>query len=292
VTLVFLFIRPYARLERIAKTAISHHAPPGTTVGDIRVGFPLNIALSDLAIPVKVDGRQREIRISHLAGRISVLPLLLGRMKVDLSADIFGGRLWLDLSGKSASKGSLTVDARTRRMDIDRLCDFWGTRLRLSGTCDADVETELVSSDITTLKGNAVAMGRDVSIPRIDLGRVILPENSRAECTVKLSAKGGKIYIETFDVSGTAYDVSGKGTIQLSDPFEYSPLDGAFSTVFREPPKITDKRLAGVNTSQLMGALTESKAKVFFKVSGTVGHPKTKLDPSASIGSILKSSRR
>ena len=290
--LALFFLRPYARLERIAKAAISHHAPRGTTVGDVRVGFPLNIALSNLAVPVRVEGREREIRIEKLAGRISVLPLLLGKMKVDLSADIFGGKLWLDISGESASKGSLAVEARARRVDIGQLREFLGARFQVSGKCDADVETELDANDLSTLKGHAATVGRDVSIPRIDLGKVILPENSGAECTVGLSAKGGKIYIDKFLVKGTAYDVSGKGTIEISDPFERSPLDGSFSTVFRHPPTITDKRLAGLNTKNLISALVESEMEFFFKVSGTVGRPETSIDPSASISSILKKSRR
>jgi type II secretion system protein N len=290
--LAIFFLRPYARLERIARVAISHHAPPGTAVGDVRVGFPLNITLSNLTIPVRVDGRRRELQMEELAGRISVLPLLLGKMKVDMSADIFDGKLWLDLSGESASKGALAIDARTRRVDIGKLREFLGSRLKVSGNFDADVETELNAKELTTLKGNATAMSRDVSIPRIDLGKVVLPENSRAECTIGLSAEGGKIHINKFLVKGTAYDISGKGTINISDPFEYSPLDGSFSTVFRQPPTITDKRLAGLNTKYLMGALVESESEVFFKISGTVGNPEASLDPSASIGSILKGSKR
>jgi hypothetical protein len=121
---------------------------------------------------------------------------------------------------------------------------------------------------------------------------VVLPENSHSECTVGLSANGGKIHIDKFLVKGAAYDVSGKGTIEISDPFEYSPLDGSFSTVFREPPTITGMRLTGLNTKNLMGALVESEIEVFFKVSGTVDHPETSVDPSALLGSLLKKSRR
>jgi hypothetical protein len=121
---------------------------------------------------------------------------------------------------------------------------------------------------------------------------VVLPENSRAEFTIGLAARGGKIYVEKFQLKGAAYDVSGNGTIKISDPFENSDIDGSFSAVFRQPPTITDRRLGGLNTKSLMDALVDSQTEVFFKVSGTVDDPETTVDPSALLGSLLKKSRR
>lgn len=286
------FLRPYTRLEVMIRTAVSHHAPPGTTIGDVTARFPLNIVITDLVVPVPVQGREREIRIGELSGGVSVLPLLLGKLQADISADFFGGTLWLDIIAESPARGHLTFDARARGVDIGRLSEVLGAPRGFEGHCDADVEGELDGGNIETIKGRALVMGRGVSIPRLDLGRVILPANRDAEFTVGLSAGQGMINFDKLVAKGAAYDVSGKGTLRISEPFERSPLDCSFSMVFRQPPTITDEKFSGMGAEYLMGALVETGAEVFFNVSGTAGEPEAKLDTSSSIGSILKKSSR
>jgi len=61
---VFL-LRPYARIERLAEGAFSRHAPPGSTIGAISVGFPMDIVLTGLSVPVRVQGPESRARDSH-----------------------------------------------------------------------------------------------------------------------------------------------------------------------------------------------------------------------------------
>lgn len=293
-----LVLRPYARLERFAMAALSRHAPPGASVNDISVGFPLDIVLTNLSVPVQMQDRERDILIKELTGSVSMLSLVRGELKVEINADFFGGSLWLDISTGSPSRlGSsesshLAFDARARGVDIAKTSEFLGAGLQLLGDCDADVEGELNGRNLATLKGWAFARGRDIHMPPLDFDKVTLPENYDVEFAAKLSAREGKILIDQLLIDGTAYRMSGKGVIRISDPLEQSPIDCSFSVVFREPPTFIDRRFAGMGAEYLMDAIVESGAEVFFNLSGSVRKPEVDLDASSSIASILQESRR
>ena len=286
------FLHPYARLERRIKAVTSRHAPPGAAIGDVSVRFPLRVVITDLVVPVPVQGEDREIRIDKLTGGVSVLPLLLGKLRFNISSDFFGGTLWMDVGAESSTRGRLVFDVRARGVDIGRLSEILGDQSGIRGNGDLDVEGELVGGDPTTLTGRALAMGRNVSMPPLDLGRVVLPANNNTKFTAAITADQGTIRFDKLEANGSAYDLSGTGTIRITDPFERSPIDCKFSMIFRQPPTIADKRLAGNGAEYLMGAVVESGAEVFFKVSGSVDDPEASLDLSSSLGSILKQSSR
>jgi type II secretion system protein N len=285
-------LRPYERLEKMIRTVASNNAPPGAAVGDVSVGFPLRVVITDLVAPVPVQGRDREIRIDKLTGSVSALSLLMGKLRFNISSDLLGGTLWMDVSAESPARGRLVFDVRARGVDIGRLSEILGDQSGIRGSGDVDLEGELVGGDPTTLEGRMLAMGRNVSVPRLDLGRVILPANNSAKFTATITAERGTISFDKLEVEGAAYDLYGAGTIRIADPFERSPMDCKFSMVFRQPPILADKRLAGRGSEYLMDAVVESGAEVFFKVSGTVEDPEASLDISSSLGSILKQSSR
>jgi len=293
-----LFLRPYSRLEHIAGEALLRHAPSGTTVNGISVTFPLNIALTNLTVPIEMQGRRQKIEIKELSGKISVLSLLFGELELGMNSDFFGGTLWLDVNTKTSSAGGssesshVAFDARAREVDISELAEFLEADVEVKGICDADVEGDLDNDDLARLNGRAIAIGRDIYVPAIDLGSIILPENSDVELKSKLSAKDGKIVVNKLRVKGMAYDLSGTGTIYLSDPLEQSALDGSFSIVFKESPIVGDKSLVNMGAEYVLDALVESGAEVYFKLSGTARSPELELDPSSSIGSLLRNSSR
>ncbi len=291
----FFLMRPYARLERLARDAISRHAPAGTSIGDLNVVFPLDIILTNLVVPVRVRDRQREIRIEKLTGGVSVLPLLLGELDVGVKADSFGGSLWLDISipASLGEKGSrLGFDVRARGVDIASMGEFLRPNLDIRGRCDLDFEGKLNERDLTTLNGQGLAKGRNIHLPTIDVDRMILPENRGVEFSTRLSASDGKLIFDNLKMDGSAYEMSGQGSIRIKEPVGRSPIDSSFSVVFYDPPTITDRRLANMGAESLMNALVESGAEVFFDLSGPISDPDAEVDLSSSLGSILRANQR
>jgi len=293
---VFL-LRPYARIERLAEGAFSRHAPPGSTIGAISVGFPMDIVLTGLSVPVRVQNREREIRIEKLRGGVSLLPLLLGELKVGMRSDFFGGTMWLDLTVDSpaalveAGSSGIAFDARARGVDIARMGGFLASGQGLSGRCDADLKGRLDERDLRTLSGGAVAMGRGIRIPVLYIAKAIIPENHDVDFSARLSAKEGKIFIDSLRLDGAAYDLSGEGAIVISEPFESSPIDGSFSVVFKTPPTIDDPRLGGPGIRLMLNALVESGTAVPFKLFGDVRKPQARIDVASLIGSFQQNRR-
>ncbi len=291
--LFVLIARPYSRLARLMGEALRQNAPAGTTVGEIRARFPSTFELTDLSLPVFIRGQARQLAISGISGKISILPLFRGKVNAEMNGELFGGALWMALSADAPAgdalnaPSSIAVDARARTLDVSRLCEFLQMPVTAQGFVDADVEGVANPKNPTSLSGTAVVMGRDVYVPPITTGKLALPENRGVEFAAKLSARDGNIFVDEFSAGGTGYEISGQGVAKLADPVELSPLDGSFSVVFKENFTITDERLAGNGGRELAAALVASRGKVTFRLGGTIGKPVTHLEGIASAGYAL-----
>jgi type II secretion system protein N len=298
IVIAILLLRPYSRLERIAADAFNRHAPRGATVGGVSVTFPFNIVLTDLAVPIRAKGRNQIIEVKELSGKISILSLFSGELKVGMNGDFFGGTLWLDIDTATPSGSGFTTasqvafDARARGVDMSRLSEFLELDFDGSGFCDADIEGEVEANDIRSLSGRALAIGRKIRVSSIDLGALALPANTDVDLKTRLAAQEGKILIDALQSRGSAYDLKGKGTVHLSEPLEQSAIECSFSTVFKQPPTINDQSLADAGAEYVLEALVDSEAEVFFTLTGVAGRPELKLDPSSSIGALLRRSGR
>jgi type II secretion system protein N len=291
------FFNPYSRLEKLAESVLSRHAPAGVSVGDISVRFPLSIVLKDVVVPVRTNVGRREINIEKVKGGVSVFSLLFGKLKADMNADLFGGKLWLDAGagmspGRDAAGSSLEFDARARGVDVGLMGELLSPGLVFSGRGDADIEGRMHGRDIASLTGQARARGDNIDLPQIVLDKITLPENHDVKFNTRLSARDKKIFIESLSLDGSAYDVSGDGVIRISEQFDRSPIDASFSVVFRKPPKISDMRLSGLNVALLLESLVKSEAEIFFTVSGEIKRPRVDVDTSSSLKSILESSSK
>jgi len=296
--IAFLWARSYARLERFAGDLLSSYAPKGTTVGDIDLRFPTTIVLTNLVVPVQVDDRQRQLSIEKLSGKVSPLSLLVGKVRAEMRSDIFGGLLWLDVNADmrlktlSAEPTSIDLETRARDLDLAQLCEFVQASTIISGKCSADVEAKLDESELTNLKGKALVLGEQIEIPRLDLRDVVLPHNSGVTLSSRLSARDGKVFLDKFQLEGTAYDLSGNGIVTLTDPVDLSKLDCSFTAIFKERPTIKNKDLARGGVDFIIDALISSRSEVSFRVGGTLRDPRPYVDSASSLTSILEQFRR
>jgi type II secretion system protein N len=288
-----LFLNPYSRLEKLAESVLSRHAPAGASVGDISVRFPLSIVLTDVVVPVRTSVGRREINIGKLKGGVSIFSLLFGKLKADMNADLFGGKLWLDAgAGISPGESSLEFDARARGFDVGLMGELLSPGLVFSGRGDADIEGRMHGRNMASLTGQALVRGDNIELPQIVLDKITLPENHDVKISARLSARDKKIFIESLSLNGSAYDVSGDGVIRISEQFDRSPIDASFSVIFRKPPKISDMRLSGLNVALMLEALVKSEAEIFFTVSGEIRRPRVDVDTSSSLKSIFESSSK
>jgi type II secretion system protein N len=273
------------------------NTPAGTTVGEIRAGFPSRIVITDLAIPIPVSGRSRQLVIRKISGSVSILSLLSGRIDSEMNSDLFGGTLWVNAGTESWRRAAadrpsrVVLEARGRTLDVGRLCEFFGSPVTANGFVDADIEAEASEPKPALLNGRALLMGKGINIPIIRTKKVILPENRNVEIIAKLSANNGNIVIDEFQFRGAAYDVSGNGVIKLAEPLETSPLEGSCSLVFYENFTITDERFAGAVAHEIAAAFVASRGKVIFRLTGTVGKPEARLDSISSLGDSLRKLR-
>ncbi len=293
-----LIIRPYKRLGRLAGEMVSRYGPPGVTVNGIDVSFPSRIVLTNLSFPVRVHKRQRQVSFEKLSGTVSIPSLLRGRPAAEMNSDFFGGMLWLRVHSKALQgsaagySSSVAFEARARRLDISQLCDFFQAPIAAIGRCDADVEAELDERYPAGLNGQALVLGESVEIPPVEIEMLILPTNSETAFTAALSAKDGKVFIDSFQFEGTAYELSGNGTIDLSEPVEQSPIDCSFSVLFKEHPTVTDETLIGKGAEHVVDALVTSRSRMFFRLVGTLKEPEALFDSASSLSAMIQQSNR
>jgi len=298
IVIAILLLRPYSRLERIAAEAFIRHAPRGATVGGVSVTFPFNIVLTNLTVPIQAQGRNQIIEVKELSGKISLLSLFSGELKIGMNSDFFGGTLWLDIDTATPSGSGFSTayrvafDARARGVDLALLSEFLKLDFDVSGFCDADIEGEVGGNDIRSLSGRALAIGRKIRVSSIDLGALATPANTDVDFKARLAAQEGTISIDALQLNGSAYDLKGKGTVHLSEPLDQSAIECSFSTVFKQLPTINDQALADAGAEYLLDALVDSEAEIFFTLTGVAGRPELKLDPSSSIGALLRKNSR
>jgi type II secretion system protein N len=293
-----LIIRPYERLGRLAGEMLSRYGPPGATFNGIEVSFPSRIVLTNLSFPVRVNDRQRQVSVEKLSGTVSIPSLLRGRPGAEMNSNFFGGILWLKVRSKALREGipgyssSVALEARARKLDISQLCDFFQAPIAAIGRCDADVEADLDDRYPASLNGEALVMGESVEIPPVELEMLILPTNREAGFTAALSAKDGKVFINSFQFDGTAYELSGNGTIDLSEPLERSLIDCSFSVLFKEPPTVTDESLIGKGAEHVVDALVASRSRMVFRLVGTLKEPEAQFDSASSLDAMIQQSKR
>jgi type II secretion system protein N len=286
-------IGPYSRLERLADQMFTEHAPPGASVGEIDLGFPATITLLDLAMPVNVNGQQRQVLFEKVFGDFSILSLLRGKMRAEVNADFFGGDLWLKVLadpavGDAASNDSrASLEARARKVDISELCRFLDSSHIVSGLGDADVEAEMNTRDITKLEAQALVMGEQIALPPLPTETLIMPACRDARLTAQLQASNGTLTISSLRFTGSAYDLVGQGTLALTNPPERGAVKGTFRITFQEPPIITDHRLVRMGADGFANSLAASRTEIPLRLYGTLKKPKLELDP-ASLGTFLQ----
>ena len=219
----------------------------------------------------------------------------LAREEGSKTIDFFGGSLWLEIiealpPDADAESAPIAFEARARNLDVTQISDASGSPIKAAGSADADVEAEVDVvdlNDLTSLTGKALIVAKQIELPRIDLGLLLLPANRKAGFNADLAAKDGYLVINGFRFEGTAYSLSGDGIIQIATPPERSPIELSLLVLLKESPTVTDQALAKAGAAVIVDALVSSQAELPIKVTGTLEKPEVQFDTS-SLASMTK----
>ncbi|MBI4831886.1 MAG: hypothetical protein HY801_10110 [Candidatus Lindowbacteria bacterium] len=210
------------------------------------------------------------------------------------STNLLGGDLWLypdtvTQAGQSSNNAALrSFKASGKKLDLGRVCDLFPSPIKAAGNCDAEMAVKLDERNPTGLSGWATFNGEQVTLSSIDAGVLGLPTNRQASLSAKLSAGGGKIFIESFAVAGKAYDLSGGGVIRLSGSPQQKSIDFSFSVVFKEPPTVRDRELVRMGAGQYVDSLVASRTAVPLRLVGPLKNPAVQPVPGSALDSLLK----
>lgn len=214
------------------------------------------------------------------------------------STNLLGGELWLyPETGAAQSNASNSASFHAfrvtgKKLDLGKVCDLFPSPIKASGECDAEMSVKLDERDLTVFSGSASFNGEGLTVSPVDAGIFALPTNRQATLNAKLSAGGGKIFIENFTVSGKAYDLSGGGVILFSSRPEHSRVDLSFSVVFKEAPTVKDRQLVAMGAKQYVDGLVAARTEVPLKLAGPLKRPKIEPVPGSALDSLLKQAGR
>jgi type II secretion system protein N len=234
------------------------------------------------------------IEIERAHARVRLLPLLLGRVRVDFWASTFGGEISgsLPVAGDSSGKITLALDG----VDLAKatlLRERLGVPLKgvLSGTIELETaEGKLAgASGAIDLKIAALSVG-DGETKIMD--QLPIPEARVGDLSLVADVKGGLVQVTKLSAPGPDLELVGDGQLTLRDPWKDALADlylrFKFSDAYRGKTDLT-KSLLGEPGSK-MPALIDLDPKMKkakradgfygFHAHGSLRHPK--FDPSAS----------
>jgi len=187
------------------------------------------IRLISPAPPPAADGTKKpasEIEIERLTARVSILPLLIGRVTFNITAKAMGGTIEASSSKKGEDR---TLEADIEKLAVGRvtpLVEMVGLPMEgdLSGHIDISMpEGKLAKSNGTvklTFADYAVGDGKTkikdtIALPKMTIG----------DLTLDSDIKDGVARVTKLAAAGRDLDFSAEGKLTLRDPFADSQAD-------------------------------------------------------------------
>jgi len=166
------------------------------------------------------------IEVEEAHARVRMLPLLIGRVKVDFWAKAFGGEV-SGLLPVGASSGPVEVELE--EVDLSQVQVLTAmVGLPLKGIADGKLELSASEGKFNKANGTFELTVKDVSVgdgvTKIK-GAVALPEAKLGELTVTAEAKDGVLKITKFSAPGPDIELVGDGKIAVREPWNDSNAD-------------------------------------------------------------------
>jgi len=167
------------------------------------------------------------IEIDEAHARVRLLPLLIGRVRVDFWARVFGG----EVEGVApVGKSGGTVHVEVSNVDLSKvepLAEMLGG-IPLSGTVNAKMELEAPEGKFNKANGTLELTAVDMSVldgkTKIQ-GLLELPTAKLGDLTLSAEAKDGILKVTKLSAPGPDVELEGDGKINIREPWNNSVAD-------------------------------------------------------------------
>ncbi len=246
---VFAYVKfPYGRLKDRVVAEIEKRGKPGqrleigklspywltgVEVSNVKLHLPPEEAPApafpggaDFGMPAPAPGKESVVVIDEAHARVRLLPLLLGRVRLDFWASAFGG----EIKGSApvgTAKGEVEVEVE--HVDVSRiepLAQAIGVPVKGSMTGKLSLEApdgkfnkangtlDMTLSDVVVSDGKTKIQGL-IELPPAKLGEVVLTAE----------AKEGALKITKLSANGADLEIVGDGKVSLKDPWSEAVAD-------------------------------------------------------------------
>jgi len=164
--------------------------------------------------PIKL---KTAIKIDELRARIAILPLIWGRTSYSFSARLYEG----EISGKIVeSKKGLAAKLEAKKVDLSRLEVSKPDALWVMGTLNGNADLNLTpSDDPKKWRGQIQGGFGKGKLTSFTFQGFHLPEIQMDGLSLDLSLNSGRAEIKSLELKSPDLPLSGKGQIELRDPF-------------------------------------------------------------------------
>jgi len=212
------------------------------------------------------------LAIDEAHARVRILPLLLGRVKIDFTAKAFGG----EISGTvpvGVSSGPVELEVENVELELSA---SEGKFNKANGALDFTIASVAVGDGKTKLKG-----------------QIALPEARLGDVSIVAEATNGVLKLTTLTGTGPDIELVGDGKVSVREPWNDSPADlyirFKFSDAYRDKNDDT-RSLLGTPGSSMPALIevVEPKVKRAKRADGFYGFhvhgplKKPKFDPSTT----------
>lgn len=221
---------------------------------------------------VKEDGTKAppsEIQIEHVAARVAVLPLLIGKVTINFTADLLGGTIEGSTSqdGEDRSFSAELTDLAVGR--IDPLVQMLG--VPLAGTLGGNLELLIPEGKLSKATGTI-----DLTIADLAVGdgktkirdTIALPRLVVGELKLTCDISEGRVKVTKLAAGGYDLDFSADGKLTLRDKLAESQADLYLKFRFSDKYKGKDDK-----TKALFGA-PGSNAPALFEIDPKIRRSK------------------
>jgi type II secretion system protein N len=168
--------------------------------------------------------RESTILVEHAHARVRILPLMIGRVRLDFGAEVFGGEV---RGTVPVGGGDLTVEAEN--VDLGQVAPLAETvGIPLKGIANAHLELSAPSGKWSKATGSFTMTVADMIVGdgKAKLrGLKPLPPAALGTLEIEAKAENGTLKIEKFGAATRDLEVAGGGTVKLKDSFEGSTAD-------------------------------------------------------------------
>ena len=234
------------------------------------------------------------IAIDEAHARVRILPLLIGRVKIDFTAKAFGG----EISGTvPVGAASGPVELELENVDLGQIHPIVSlVGLPMKGTAQGKLELTASEGKFNKANGSLDFTIADVSVGdgKTKLkGQIALPEARLGDVSIAAEATNGVLKLTKLTGTGPDIELVGDGKVSVREPWNDSAADlyirFKFSDAYRDKNDDT-RSLLGTPGSSMPALIevVEPKVKKAKRADGFYGFhahgplKKLKFDPSAT----------